>query len=114
MCDMAETYGILDWSRIPAGTLAALATGLGDDSRIKMKIGGRKATRLELLLASAVDKLSTLIWFQTKDGHNGENRPASVLSFLLDETEQDKEEGFETEEEFENMWESITGVSHGK
>lgn len=111
---MAETYGILDWSKLPAGMLATLATGLGDDSRIKMKIGGRKATRLELLLASAVDKLSTLIWFKTEDGHNGENRPASVLSFLLDETEQDdEEESFETGEEFEDTWESITGVKHG-
>lgn len=79
-----------------------------------MKIGGRKATRLELLLASTVDKLSTLIWFQTEDGHNGENRPMSVLSYLLGETEQDEEEGFETAEEFESMWKSITGVGHGK
>lgn len=110
---MAETYGILDWSEIPAGTLAMLATGLGDDSRIKRKIGGRKATKLELLLASVADKLSTLIWFQTEDGHNGENRPASVLSFLLGETEQNEEEGFETAEEFEDMWESVTGVKHG-
>ena len=114
MCDVAETYGILDWSRLPAGTLAALAAGLGNDSRIKMKIGGRKATRIELLLASIVDKLSTLIWFQTEDGRNGENRPASVLSFLLGETEQSEGEGFETAEDFEDTWESITGVSHGQ
>lgn len=113
MCDLAETYGVLDWSALPVKTLAALAAGLGDNSRTKMKIEGRKVSRVELLLASIADKLSTLIWFQTEDGHNGENRPRSVLSFLLGETEQGTEEGFETDEEFEEMWETVTGVSHG-
>lgn len=112
---MAETYGVLDWSALPVHTLAALAAGLGDDSRTKMKIGGRKASRVELLLAAIADKLSTLIWFQTEDGHNGENRPSSVLSFLLGEEEPETEEGFDTAEEFEEAWAAITGgVKHGR
>lgn len=110
---MAETYGVLDWSALPVNTLATLAAGLGDNSRTKMKIMGRQAGTTELLLAMIADKLSTLIWFQTEDGLNGENRPKSVLSFLLGETEPKPEEGFETGEEFEEMWISVTGVSHG-
>lgn len=112
---MAETYGVLDWSALPVNTLAALAAGLGGASRTRMKIEGRKASRVELLLASIVDKLSTLIWFQTEDGHNGENRPRSVLSFLLGEAEPEEEgEGFDTGEEFEETWAAITGVKHGR
>lgn len=115
MCDLAETYGVLDWSALPVKTLAALAAGLGDNSRTKMKIEGRKVSRVELLLASIADKLSTLIWFQTEDGHNGENRPRSVLSFFLGEAEPEEEgDGFDTAEEFEETWAAITGVKHGR
>ena len=34
MCDLAETYGILDLYAHPAQLIATLATGLREDSRI--------------------------------------------------------------------------------
>lgn len=117
-CDLAETYGILDWKALPVKLLASLAAGLRENSRIKMILSGRRGTMHEVLLAAVVDKLATLIWFQTEDGHNGVNRPESVLSYFLgtEEPQQTGEtvEGFASESAFEEMWTSITGVSHGK
>lgn len=40
LCDMAETYHVLDMEALPVRTLAALAAGLRPESRIRMKMGG--------------------------------------------------------------------------
>ena len=34
MCDLAETYGVLDMDALPARLVATLAAGLREDSRI--------------------------------------------------------------------------------
>lgn len=115
LCDFAETYGIYDFRALPAFTLATLAVGLRDDSRIKMKMHGTRITRTETLLAAAVDRLSMLWWAKTEDGQNNTNRPKSMLSILNGEpTKQESNiETFESGDEFETAWERITGVKHG-
>lgn len=82
ICDLAETYHIYDYKRLPLQTVAAFSVGLRDDSRIKMKISGAKAPAEIILLASMVDKLSLLVWAKTKDAEKGRNRPKSLLSIL--------------------------------
>lgn len=37
ICDLAETYGIYDYRRLPLRTVAVLAVGLREDSRIMKK-----------------------------------------------------------------------------
>ena len=114
VCDLAETYGIFDFRALPVSLLATLAVGLRDDSRIKMRLTGAKATKCELLLAAAVDRLSMLLWAQTEDGRNGVNRPRSVFSVIQGtETKDSPVEAFETADAFETEWTRITGVSHG-
>lgn len=113
LCDFAETYGIYDLRALPVSTLATLAAGLRDNSRIKMKMHGEKINRSEMLLAAAVDRLSLLLWAQTEDGRNNVNRPKSVLSILSgEERGADDVQSFESEEDFENEWARITGVNH--
>lgn len=114
LCDMAETYGIYDLRALPVSTLATLAVGLRDDSRIKMHLHGAKISRIETLLAAAVDRLSLLWWAKTEDARHGANRPKSMLSILIGEPEkQDSNvEAFESGDEFESAWERITGVKH--
>lgn len=115
ICDLAEVYGIFDHRALPVSLLATLAVGLREDSRIKRKISGTKLTRMELLTAAAVDRLSMLLWLNTEDGRKGENRPVSVLGTLMGEEPEEKPvEGFETAEEFEAEWTRRTGVSHGR
>ena len=61
VCDMAETYHIYDMRALPVETLATLACGLREDSRIKLKMSGLKYVPLEVLLVRVHDLL--LRWF---------------------------------------------------
>lgn len=114
-CDLAETYGILNWKTVPAATLAVLAVGLRESSRIKTRLSGRTVPVEHLLLAAALDRLSTLVWFLTEDGEKGINRPKSMTAILLGESQETAGDvqSFETAEEFEQQWQRITGVAHG-
>jgi len=60
ICDMAETYHVYDIQGIPVETLATLAAGLRDDSRIKMQIGGLEYIPPVILLARIADCLSLI------------------------------------------------------
>lgn len=115
LCDLAETYGIFDLRALPVSTLATLAVGLREDSRIKRKLLGNQLTMTEMLLAAVFDKLSILAWLWSKDGQTGDNLPESLLSALMGESEERSgaAQAFETGEEFEAEWRSITGVGHG-
>lgn len=82
-CDLAETYHVYDLEALPVHTVALLACGLRENSRIMQKITGAKAPDHIMLLAVAVDQLSTLVWMQTKDGRKGRNRPKSLVDRIL-------------------------------
>ena len=82
VCDLAETYHIFNYKGLPLNTVAVLACGLSNDSRIKRKMTNRRLTLQEALLASAVDKLVLLLWSNTKDAQKERNRPKSILDAL--------------------------------
>lgn len=114
ICDLAETYGILDYKALPVETLAVLSVGLRDNSRIKMKLSGAKINPDILLLAEAVDRLGLLVWSKTKDAQSGRNRPKSIVSMLTREEQENDVESFETAEEFDAEWQRIVkGVEYG-
>lgn len=112
ICDLAETYNILDWRALPVSMLATLSVGLRDDSRIKLHMSGSIPCS-DMLLAAAVDRLSLLVWANTKDGQNGIGQPTSILSVLLGETQDNNRAGFESPMAFEQAWGELTGVYHG-
>ena len=109
MCDMAETYNVTDYRALPIKTAAALACGLGPDSRIKMKISGAKAPTDTILLAAMVDRLSTMVWMQSKDGAKGVNRPASILSEIYGESKNKEITTFASGDDFDAAWNSLRG-----
>lgn len=80
ICDFAETYQILDYRRLPVQLAASLAVGLKPDSRMKMRMAGMKVPLDSILLAAIVDRLSLLVWAQTKDASMGRNKPQSLLA----------------------------------
>ena len=82
ICDLAETYHIYDYRKLPLTQVAIFAIGLKDDSRIKMKMSGQLVPMETLLLAGILDRLSILLWRQTKDGQKGRNMPTMVLDTL--------------------------------
>lgn len=111
ICDFAETYHILDYRALSLKTAAALASGLPEDSRIMMKITGRRVDAKTLLLAGILDRLTTLAWFKTEDGHKGRNRPESVLEKLSGKPENEKKDDFmvfDSPDAFNAMWIQLT------
>ena len=100
ICDLAETYHILNYKELSPKLVATLSCGLSNDSRIKRKIADRRLTLEEALMAATVDKLSQLFWIKTKDAQHGRNRPKSILDALENPPEK-KYKVFSSIEEFE-------------
>ena len=100
VCDLAETYHVLDMRTLPVPLLATLASGLRENSRIRMKMAGARAPLNSLLLAAVADKLALLVWAQTRDGQAGRNRPRSLLGCLW-ESEGKKAAGYGSAQEYE-------------
>ena len=98
LCDMAEVYQIYDLESLPIMTIATLAAGLKQDSRIIQKISGIIYPPIPLLAMHIADDL-TLFRYGLS---SSDERPY----LFLDNLEQNKEEvkGFKTAEEFENAW----------
>lgn len=115
VCDIAETYHVLDYRALPARLTATLAAGLRENSRIKMKLAGTLCTSEELLLAMAVDRLSLLFWAKTADGQKNRNRPESVCEKMLGRHNKTHDRvclAFDSPEAFEAAWIAGGGGAH--
>ena len=108
-CDLAETYHIFDYRELSVSKVALFSVGLRENSRIKLKINGMRYPFETMLFAGILDKLSLLIWQNSKDGVNGVNMPKSILETLLNEDGIDKKEHmiFSSPDEFEKMRKQI-------
>lgn len=86
--------------------VAALLIGLRDDSRIKMKISGRRITLDQELAAGTLDALRYLCW--TKSEHKSKRyTEKSVLEHLTNPPQKDEYEIFDSVEEFETYMKSF-------
>lgn len=65
LCDLAEVYRIYDFRALPVHTLAALACGLREDSRIKMKMAGVNYIPPYLLMVAMADNTRMLLHYLT-------------------------------------------------
>ena len=66
ICDFAETYQIYDWRSLPGRLAATLASGLRQNSRIRMKADGVKANLDTSMLALIHDDLASLTYLMIK------------------------------------------------
>ena len=115
ICDLAETYQIYDYKQLPPSRVAVFACGLKDESRIKMKLSGQKVPLDTLLLAGISDRLSVLVWGQTKDGQKGRNRPAMLVEALMEKGSKDTDViVFDSGEDFESMRKRLIGQGRGE
>ena len=103
ICDLAETYGIFDYRSLPIQMVATLSVGLRANSRIKMKLCGMDFEPDTYLLAALVDRLSILLWRQTKEGMDGINPP----ELILNQSSKEGDRGYANGEEFEKFRASI-------
>ena len=114
-CDLAETYRIYDWKALPVRTVATLSCGLRENSRVMRAMSGQKQTTDTMLLAAAVDRLSLLVWFQTKDGQKNRKRPPSLTEELTkDRRKEEKPMLFDTPEAFDEARQrAMKGYNNG-
>lgn len=102
VCDLAETYHIYDYEQLSPQKIAVFALGLRENSRIKMKMSGQTVPLDTMLLAGIQDRLSLSLWFKTKDGQKGKNRPKMVWDVLNKSTKKaENKVRFNSGEEFE-------------
>lgn len=109
ICDLAETYHILDYKSVPVEVLSILAAGLRDDSRIKLKMSGFKISLDRLLMARMVDSLALLVWSKTEDAQKGRNKPKMITEALTAQPKEETVKTYSTPDEFESAWKKITG-----
>lgn len=109
LCDLAETYTIYDMRSLPPSVIATFSIGLRDNSRIKMKLSGQTVPLETMLLASAVDRLSLLVWSKSKDAENGKNRPKSIVESLLKKEIENDVVSFDSPEAF---WQAMEEINH--
>lgn len=83
ICDFAETYRIYDYRQLPLRMAAVFASGLRDNSRIKIKMSGLNAAPDTILNAVIADRVGMLVWMQSTDGVKNRNRPASILDKII-------------------------------
>lgn len=107
ICDLAETYQILNYRSLPVRLVATLSVGLRNDSRIKLLLSNQQVPIETLLLALAVDRLSMLLWSKTKDGQRGINAPKSIASDLINKKETKDFQVFETLEDFNKRYKEL-------
>lgn len=104
ICDLAETYQIYDYKSLPPSKVATFSVGLRENSRIKMKLSGAKASQDILIGSIIADRLGLMLWAMTEDGRNGTNRPPQLLEIILGIQSGKNSDNliFDTPEAFEN------------
>lgn len=92
ICDLAETYQIYDYRSLPLRTVATLAAGLRDDSRIKLKASGVSVGQNTMLLASIADRVEAFRYGFMAESKSGK-QPFSLVRFLLGEEQAESNKG---------------------
>lgn len=99
ICDLAETYHVLDYKAVPIMTLAALCAGLHDDSRIKTRMMGLHRIAPSFALIRAADMLTVLNYSLT--AKKGDKPPTLYQDIMMSKQQEKKTSGFASIEEFE-------------
>lgn len=107
ICDLAETYGIHDYRKVPVHLLGTYAAGLGHNSRIGMKRRGVTAPADVILLGQLYELILSIVWafFKKK-----EKMPSTPLDeFIVGEKTTAKKElkGYASADAFEAAREKI-------
>lgn len=102
ICDLAETYHILNYRELPPFLVAVFLLGLREDSRVKLHFAKIDITLEQALLAKISDSLDFIAWTKTKDASKGRRyQGKSMLKELTEKKEKEEYLQFETPEEFE-------------
>jgi len=106
ICDLAETYGIYDYKKLPINLVASFVIGLREDSRFQLKLQNSTTSLNNYLLAGILDRLSLLVYSNTKHAQKGINKPKLLINTLIENTDI-KTRSFYSGEDFEKEKEKI-------
>lgn len=109
ICDLAETYHILNYKELSPLEAALFSAGLRENSRIKMKLNGLPCQYETLLMASIYDQLAIQTWMKTKDALAGTNKPDSIVKKLLGDNVQNNISAYSTADEYERERKRLIG-----
>ena len=105
ICDLAETYHIMDYRSLPVKLVATLSAGLRDNSRIKLKVAESPVDFETIILAAIADNLTLL-----RAGFSKDNRTKPFrFTEVIHGEKKTKAKGFRTAEEFEAALTRIRG-----
>lgn len=107
ICDLAETYHVLNYRELPPSLVATLVTGLRADSRLKMKLTGMKIPVETTIQAMIYDAVSMVLWMNSDDGRRNRNRPKSLVKTLMEDPEPKEFQTFSSGAEFLKKREEI-------
>ena len=108
ICDLAETYNIYDYHGVPVRLLGTLASGLGQNSRVAMKLSGNKAPLDTIILARMHDLLAAYVysWSDKKSGQ----APEPLVEMFIERPEPPKKyQGYASGEDFKAAWRKLVG-----
>ena len=108
-CDFVEYYHILDWRALPVKLAATLCAGLSPNSRTKLRLAGLNTAFDTFLLSGIYDRLSLLVWFQSKDGASGRNRPQMITPLIMKAEKKPSDvQAFASGKDFDEAWKQLT------
>lgn len=99
ICDLAETYHVLNYQELPPDLVATLVIGLPDSSRIKRKLSNKTITLDQELLAIIIDLISIYMW--GRSGRKGAKPPSIYKTLTRDNKDKDELEAFDSIEDYE-------------
>lgn len=106
VCDLAETYHILDYRSLPVQLVATLSAGLRDNSRIKLKAADMPVSLETIIFATIADNLTML---RAGMDRKNRNNPFLFTEALRGGNKKQKVKGFKTSQEFEAALKRIRG-----
>lgn len=104
ICDLAETYHILNYKELSPSIVATLVLGLHDNSRVKKHISNTKLSVEQMMMAMIVDAVNFIAWTKTREAQKGSRyKKKSILKTLQGEYDikKDELEVFSSVEEYE-------------
>ena len=109
ICDLVQYYHVFDYRSMTVESVATLAAGLPEDSRIMRKLYNQNISKSELMLAAIYDDLNFYLYSMTQNAKYGINRPASIAEKWLNITEQKENMAFDSVNSYEKAKQGILG-----
>lgn len=99
ICDFAETYHVLDYRALPVSLAAVLASGLRENSRIRMKMSNVQYVPPEIVLPKLADEVALFRYGFTEDAKKKRNFPALFTKEIYKKPDE-RNRGYASGEEF--------------